>query len=112
MLSSLALTRVNGLRVNLPKTNTMPPEPSTKIMLTITADQRLYLNEQELGIESLQSQLSSELANFKSDPESTSFIINADASVPHGLVVRAIDISRLAGISHFAIATAPENPTK
>jgi biopolymer transport protein ExbD len=43
------------------------------------------------------------------DIGTASVIINADASVPHGLVVRCIDEARGVGITRFAIATRPEN---
>jgi len=112
MLSSLALTRINGIRVNLPRSNTSPPEPTSKIMLTITKDQKLLLNNSEINKEDLTMKLKEELAVLNADLETTSFIINADESVPHGLVVHSIDASRLAGITHFAIATTPENPSQ
>ncbi|MBW3636676.1 MAG: biopolymer transporter ExbD [Armatimonadetes bacterium] len=32
-------------------------------------------------------------------------LINADARVSHGLVVRCMDAARAAGIAHFSIAT-------
>lgn len=108
MLSSLALTRMNSLRVNLPQASTTAPEPTSKVMLTITKEQKLFLNQKEVTVENLQSRLRDDLKALDVDAESTSFIINADESVPHGLVVRTIDISKLAGIAHFAIATAPK----
>jgi len=36
-------------------------------------------------------------------------IINADLTVPHGIVVRCMDEARTVGVTRFAIATAPEN---
>lgn len=108
MLSSLALTRINGIKVNLPKTNTAPPEPTSKIMLTITKEQKYLLNNAEIRAAELQGALRQEISNQHLDLDTTSFIINADESVPHGLVVRSIDASRSVGITHFAIATEPE----
>jgi biopolymer transport protein ExbD len=108
MLSSLSLTRINGLRVNLPEASTNPPEMPSSLTLTITADRRLLLNNAETTLEALPQRLQDEIAYLHADPKSTSFVINADATVPHGMVVRAIDDSRLVGIGHFSIATTPD----
>jgi biopolymer transport protein ExbD len=107
MLSSLALTRINGLKVNLPKTATLQQEPATNLTLTITKDQKLFLNKLEVEKDNLLPALQQELNAQHADLNSTTFVINADESVPHGLVIRSIDESRLAGITHFAIATSP-----
>jgi len=108
MLSSLGLTRINGIKVSLPKANTAPPETTSKIMLTITKDQKFLLNDKAIDPGELQSTLQREIGALNVNLETTSFIINADESVPHGLVVRSIDASRLLGITHFAIATEPD----
>ncbi len=43
------------------------------------------------------------------DLANASVVINADLTVPHGIVVKCIDESRSVGITKFAIATAPEH---
>ena len=112
MLSSLALTKINGLKVNLPKTETMPQQPNPQLMLTIDKDQHLYLNKEPISLDQLTEKLKAAILALNLLPEEASFVINADASVPHGLVVQSIDDSRLAGITHFAIATTPLNGAK
>jgi biopolymer transport protein ExbD len=105
MLSSLSLTHINGLKVNLPETSTMPPETPSKLTLTINKDREIFLNSKPIQREALQSSLQQEISSLQLDPKSVSFVINADTTVPHGLVVECIDDSRAVGITHFAIAT-------
>jgi len=105
MLSSLSLTRINGLKVNLPQTSTMPPETPSKLTLTINKNREIFLNAKAIQREALQSALQQEILSLQLDPKSVSFVINADTTVPHGLVVECIDDSRAVGITHFAIAT-------
>ena len=108
ILSSLALSRINGLKVNLPKTQSVPQEPNSQLTLTITKDQKFLLNNKEIIQDELLSSLQKELATQKLELNSVTFVINADESVSHGLVVNSIDQSRLAGVTHFAIATTPK----
>ena len=108
MLSSLALTKMNGLKVNLPKASTIPAQPSSTMTLTITADKRLLLNNAEVPESNLLDALQKELNAQHANLETTTFVINADAAVPHGTVMHSIDQSRLAGLTHFAIATTSD----
>src|SRR6201986_5310331 len=55
MLSSLALTRINGLKVNLPRTSTVTAEPTSKMMLTITPNRVLLLNQRQVTVDNLES---------------------------------------------------------
>ncbi|MBN9501658.1 MAG: biopolymer transporter ExbD [Armatimonadetes bacterium] len=107
MLSSLALTKMMGLPVNLPPAGSAPSQDSNKLTLTIDKDQRIFLNKDETGFASLANQLNSQVAATGQKLEDVSIIINADTAVSHGYVVKCIDEARNAGITHFAIATQP-----
>ena len=106
MLSSLALTKMMGLPVNLPKAGSAPKQNATDLTITIDRDQRIFVNKDAVNVEGLAPLLRQEAGGAKL--EDVSVIINADLAVPHGLVVKCIDEARSIGISHFAIATAPE----
>ena len=88
--------------------STVPPEAPSKLTLTITQAQELLLNGRSIKKENLQSEIQREIDSQQLNLEGTTFIINADASVPHGLVIECIDDSRAKGITHFAIATTPK----
>jgi biopolymer transport protein ExbD len=112
MLSSLALTRLNGLPVNLPRASTAPKQAVTDLTITIDKDQRVYVNKEPVSLDDLAAKLVEKAGGPNVDLGTASVIINADLSVPHGLVVKCIDESRSVGIIHFAIATAPETGGK
>ncbi len=106
MLSSLALAKLNGLPVNLPQSATAPKQPPTELTLTIDAQERLFVNKIPATFATLENLL---VEKAGADLSGATVIINADARVPHGVVVRAIDAAREVGIAKFSIATAPES---
>lgn len=112
MLSSLALTRLNGLPVNLPHASTSPKQPVTDLTVTVDKEQQVFVNKERIPIDSLGAKLIEKAGGPNVDMEQTSIIINADLSVPHGIVVHCIDEARSVGITHFAIATAPDKTDK
>lgn len=100
MLSSLALTKLNGLPVQLPKAKSADKVGATAspATLTVRQDGSLFLNRQPVKLE----QLPQALRNT-AEP----LLINADERVPHGLVVHCMDAARRAGITRFSIAATP-----
>jgi biopolymer transport protein ExbD len=106
MLSSLSLTRLDSFHVNLPPAASAGEQREADLTLSIDQERNIFINKEPVAIADLKARLSDRIAG--KDPSTLTFIINADASVPHGLVVQCIDISQEAGINHFAIATSPE----
>lgn len=109
MLSSLALTKMNGLKVNLPQASTAEPQMATQITVTIDPHQNVYINKDKVDISQLGAALVQK-AGPGVDLSKLSIIINADLTVPHGLVVHAIDECRSVGATKFSIATKPDAP--
>lgn len=105
MLSSLSLTHLNGLRVNLPRAATMPRQPAGQLTLTIDRTQKLFVNSQPATLKTLPAQLTK--AAGKTRLEDVSLVVNADSQVPYGLIIKTIDAARAMGIQRFAMATAP-----
>src|SRR5437763_7305740 len=56
MLSSLALTRLNGLPVNLPRASTAHKQ-AADLTLTIDKDQRLYVNKEPVTLANVAEKL-------------------------------------------------------
>jgi biopolymer transport protein ExbD len=108
MLSSLSMTKLNGLPVNLPEAKTAPPQPPTELTVTLTQNGVLSINKQPTAWPQFQSKLIELAGGPGTDLKNVSVVINADTQVPHGLVVRAIDYARDIGITNYGIATAPE----
>lgn len=108
MLSSLALVKLNGLPVNLPKAETAQKQQSNDLIITIDKSRQIYVNKAPVDPQNVGSTLLNDAAP-NVDLSTESVVINADESVPEGLVVGCIDASRKVGINSFSIATATED---
>lgn len=104
IISTLFLTRSEGLSVNLPQAQTATRQPSAEITVTIEANGQIALNREPIELEELQAQVTKLIA-----PDSeTLVIINADEKVAHGQVVDVMDLLReMEGIK-LAIAAQRE----
>jgi biopolymer transport protein ExbD len=109
MLSSLALTRLNGLPVNLPHASNSPKQSPAELTLTIDKNQQIYVNKEPVSIQDVGTKLLEKAGGPNVNLDAASVIINADTDVKHGLVVKCIDEARGVGIVKFGIATAPES---
>jgi biopolymer transport protein ExbD len=109
MLSSLALSKLNGLPVNLPQSQTSPRQAPVELTLTIDKNQQLFVNKTAVSFANLEEILVEKAGGQNANLSTATVVVNADTSVPHGVVVRAIDGARAVGIVKFSIATAPED---
>ncbi|MEM9274492.1 MAG: biopolymer transporter ExbD [Cyanobacteria bacterium P01_F01_bin.143] len=104
IISTLFLTRSQGLPVNLPSAQTSEPKQNQQINITIEADGDMFLDRQPIELEQLKGKLT-ELV----DPQSKSLVvINADTKVEHGIVVKVMDRLRQVPGANMAIATEKE----
>lgn len=108
MLSSLALVRLQGLPVNLPQASTAKKQTATDVTITIDKNQNIFVNKDPVPVAELSTKILEKAGGPNVDFATASVVINADLTVPHGLVVKCIDEARTVGITRFAIATAPE----
>ena len=108
MLSSLALVKLNGIPVNLPKAAHAAKPPAANLTLTIDAKKTVYVDKEPVPMEQVGPVLLRKAGGDSVDLTTASVVINADTTVPHGMVVQCIDAARGVGISRFAIATVPE----
>jgi len=100
MVASLAMVVQSGLAVNLPKASQSTQHSTQNLTVTIMKDNRVFLNLKPVQL----NDLAPDLEKLKVPPESL-VIINADASVSHGLVVSVMNEITKAGITHFTFAT-------
>ncbi|MBA3921686.1 MAG: biopolymer transporter ExbD [Nostocaceae cyanobacterium] len=103
IVSSLSLTRSEGLPVNLPKAVTAQQQESTEITVSIDAQGNINFNQQPIAIDALANQVRSSIG----DNEAL-VIIKADAQVSHGQVVAVMD--RLRQVKGVRLAIATEQP--
>ncbi|AFZ58702.1 biopolymer transporter ExbD [Anabaena cylindrica FACHB-243] len=102
IMSTLFLTRSEGLPVNLPKAATAKSQ-SAAVPITVTVDQggKISLNRQEVTLNSLAENVR-ELMGANTE---VVVIINADQNATHGQVVGVMDRLRQVQGAKLAIAT-------
>lgn len=100
MVASLAMVVQNALPVNLPKASTSNQQNVPPITITLEPDGSVYLNTAKVTMD----QIEPGLKRLNAGPK-TLVNLNADARVPMGTVVSAMNEARLAGVTAFGIAT-------
>jgi biopolymer transport protein ExbD len=93
-----------GFRVQLPEAASREEEPKQDLVLILTRDNRLYLNDDPLQVGELGARLQERLQ----DRSDGVVIIKADKEVLHGRVVEVMDIAKSVGAVRLAIATEPK----
>ena len=101
IMSTLFLTRSEGLPVNLPQAASGQQQQESPATLTIDPQGQLFLNRKPINLEQLAEAIQAE----KGEQANFLVIINADEAVAHGIVVRAMDQIRLVPGARLAIAT-------
>lgn len=104
IMSTLFLTRSEGLPVNLPEAASSERQPQSQLVVTIDRGGSLTLNREPMSLEVLEAQVRA-LALSGQRPF---VVINADESVSHGTVVTVMD--RLRAIEGVSLAIATQQP--
>ena len=104
IISSLFLTRSQGLPVDLPSAQTAEPKQSVQLNITIEPDGKMFLDRQPIELGNLKAALTEKI-----NPDSNSVVvINADEKVEHGTVVKVMDRLRQVPGAKMAIAADRE----
>ena len=104
IISTLFLTRSEGLPVNLPKAGNSQVQGTAQITVTIDPQGTITLNRQPVELE----QLEAEVRKLIQSGQKAIAILNADEAVKHGLVVAVMD--RLRRIEEVKLAIATKKP--
>ena len=101
IMTSLTLSRTEGLAVNLPGASSGKAQDQTKIVISIDAEGAVALNRKSIDPTTLVSQIKSSIV----PDQPTMVVINADEKVGHGRVVEIMDtVQQIPGIK-LGIAT-------
>ncbi|MFE4106359.1 ExbD/TolR family protein [Almyronema epifaneia] len=103
ILSTLFLTRAEGLPVDLPRAATANQQRSPDLTLTIDAQGNLFLETEAVDLGNLATAVESRTAAG----EPVLVTINADEAVNHGRVVAVMDELRQVNQVRIGIATQP-----
>jgi len=90
------------MKVNLPKAVTGEVVSQESVVITITKNDAMYLNDRPISQEELASQLS------LMAKEGTALLLKADRGSSLGKIVELLDLCRLKGVSQVSLATAQE----
>ncbi|MBI2157319.1 MAG: biopolymer transporter ExbD [Candidatus Rokubacteria bacterium] len=92
-----------GIDVNLPKAAAKPTAVEERLVLTVTKDQALFLNDKRVAPAGLEVALRQA---FASRTEKTLYL-KADAGLQYGAVIETMDRVRRAGIERLGMVTEP-----
>lgn len=101
IMSTLSLTRSEGLPVNLPQATTGKTDRPAQVTVTINNNGEIFLNKQAITLEQLETGVREKL-----EPQTQLMVVlNADEKVNHGQVVAVMDkVRRVEGVK-LGIAT-------
>lgn len=101
MVSTTFISLETGLPVDLPQAQTAEVTPSDLPTVTVTPDERVFIGGAPVAAEDLAALLQ----QLIEETGQTTVVLRADATVPHGFVVRVMDLIKQSGAQRIAIAT-------
>lgn len=104
IVSSLFLTRSEGLPVNLPQAETVQLQKSKQITVSLDSEGTLSVDSEPIEL----TELKTTVENSIETEQTTVVVISADKTVDHGLVVDVIDQLRQIPEVSLAIAATKE----
>jgi len=94
-----------GVKVKLPGAQHNEQASQTRMIVTITEQNRVFLGSEEVNID----KLAGKLEIIKNTTSENNLLIRADKSVKLNLVIRTIDVAKGIGIDRFTIETEKTN---
>jgi biopolymer transport protein ExbD len=92
-----------GIKVQLPKSETGETDSKREVIISLTEQGAIYLNNEQVTTETLGAKLS---ALIGTDRDRV-IVVNADKTVNLQSAVQVLDIAKGVGASRFLIATQP-----
>jgi biopolymer transport protein TolR len=97
---------VQGLNVNLPKQDapSIASESDEPLVLTLSSDQIIYLDDEPIHIELLGDRLGAALGG-----QPRPVYVKADEQLPYGFVIKVLAILDRVGVEQVGMVTLPED---
>jgi biopolymer transport protein ExbD len=101
-MAALPLSQ-KGLDINLPPETNQPQNTQTisQIVLEYTADKKISINHQDVGL----NELEEKLRTIFEDRKDKTMFISADGALRYGDIVNVIDAAKGAGVEKVGIVT-------
>lgn len=93
-----------GIKVDLPSAKSSEIQQEKEIVISITKDNEIYLNQRQVDLETLSQGL---VEIIKEDPNKP-VVIRADKGIILEMAVKVLDIVRLSGAKRVVISTKIE----
>ena len=103
-LINSTLIRNPAIKIELPKAETAQSEVEKKIIIHVTGDNKIFLNEKEVTL----TNLPVEIKKLITDRDKDHVIIRGDKNASYESIVSVMDYVHQAGITHFNLATEPK----
>lgn len=103
-LVTTSFIRESSVEIKRPKAETANPQQNAQIIITISADEQIWLNNESTDIRLLRTRLNA-MGLSSAD---RSAVILADAQASTGLLVKVMDQLRLAGFENISVAASSE----
>lgn len=104
IMSTLFLTRSEGLPVNLPAATSAETQQSSKITITLDPQGKLFLNREPVQLDALEARV----RDLVGGNQQVLVIVNADQQVKHGQVITVMD--RVRQVQGAKLAIAAQRP--
>lgn len=102
------LIMAESFKVKLPKAVTSDTEKGKGAIVAISAKGLLNVNGKDVGFDGLYNAMKKEFASNNTK----NVVIKADGAVQHAVVVKVLDIAKLAGAEKFSIATERQKESR
>jgi len=95
----------SGVDIKLPKSSESPRDVSASIVVSISKDQQIYIDNYKIPIKQFEKRLKTirEVKKFRP------VYIRADESVPYGVVMKIMSKIKKIGIQNVGLITEPES---
>jgi biopolymer transport protein ExbD len=105
-LVTTSFVRESGVDIQRPAAATAVSRENASILIGITADNRIFMENREMDLDTLQLNVERALAE---NPEGIVVVV-ADRNSSTGTAVRVMDTCRLAGAANVSLAAEPVRP--
>lgn len=99
MLTS-TIIKTSSINVNLPKSVISDSQPRTQIVITITKDNKVFLNDYQVSLDDIPSALKRITTRDPNVP----VIIRGDKDIPYQYIIEVMDRVRLGGATEISLS--------
>ncbi len=104
LLISTTFLEQQGIKLELPSAQTAAAVEEKDYVLFVDKESKMFLNDRQVGMENLENKIKEALPAMKNQ----ALVLKADQDIPHGFVVKVMDVARRSGVKKLIIGTKLE----